>query len=91
MIVQLKIHDRPRYDKYAEALVPVLHQYGGEALVADDQPRVLEGEWDGDRVVMLRFADRDAIRTWATSPEYQAIVGDRHAGSNAVITLVHGL
>ena len=91
VIVQLKIHDRARYDKYAEALVPVLRQYGGEALVADDQPRVLEGEWDGDRVVMLRFADRDAFRTWATSPEYQAIVGDRHAASDAVITLVRGL
>jgi uncharacterized protein (DUF1330 family) len=91
VIVQLQIHDRARYDKYAEGLVSVLKQYGGELLVADDEPRVLEGEWIGDRVVMLRFADRDAFRTWATSPEYQAIVGDRQAGSNAVITLVRGL
>jgi len=91
VIVQLSIHDRERYDKYAAALPAILAQYGGEAIVADDSPRVLEGEWTGDRVVLLRFPDRDVFRAWAGSPEYQAIVGDRHAGSNAVITLVRGL
>jgi uncharacterized protein (DUF1330 family) len=91
VIVQLSIHDRPRYDLYANALIPVVEQYGGTLLAADDSPRVLEGEWPGDRVVLLQFGDRDAFRTWASSPEYQAIVGDRHAGSKAVITLVRGL
>jgi uncharacterized protein (DUF1330 family) len=91
VIVQLNIHDRDRYDKYAEAFPPILAQYGGSVLVADDAPRVLEGEWTGDRVVMLRFPDRDTFRAWASSPEYQGIVGDRQAGSTAVITLVRGL
>lgn len=91
VIVQLNIHDRERYDKYAEAFPPVLAQYGGTAVVADDAPRVIEGEWTGDRVVVLRFPDRDAFRAWATSPEYQAIVGDRLAGAHTVATLVRGL
>lgn len=91
VIVQLSIHDRERYDRYAAALLPVLQQYHGTLVAADDQPRVLEGEWPGNRVVLLRFADRDTFRTWATSPEYQAIVGDRHGGSTGVVTLVRGL
>jgi uncharacterized protein (DUF1330 family) len=91
VFVQLTINDRARYDVYAAALPATLGQHGGKVLVADDSPRVLEGEWTGDRVVMLQFPDADAFRTWATSPEYQAIVGDRHAGSQAVITLVRGL
>jgi uncharacterized protein (DUF1330 family) len=91
VIVQLTIKDRARYDIYAGALPPTLGQYGGTVLVADDSPRVLEGEWPGNRVVMLKFPDRDAFRAWATSPEYQAIVGDRHASTESVITLVRGL
>jgi len=91
VIVQLTVHDRNRYDVYAGQLVATMTQHGGKVLVADDAPRVLEGEWSGNRVVMLQFPDRDAFRTWAGSPEYQAIVGDRHASSDAVITLVRSL
>ena len=91
VIVQLTVHDRDRYNVYADALVATMTPLGGKVLVADDAPRVLEGEWSGNRVVMLQFPDRDAFRTWAGSPEYQAIVGDRHASSDAVITLVRSL
>jgi uncharacterized protein (DUF1330 family) len=91
VIVQLTINDRARYDVYAGALPATLGQHGGTVLVADDSPRVLEGEWTGNRVVMLQFPDRDAFRAWATSPEYQAIVADRHASSEAAITLVRSL
>ena len=91
VIVQLTVHDRNRYDVYAGQLVATMTAHGGNVLVADDAPRVLEGEWSGNRVVMLQFPDRDAFRTWAGSPEYQAIVGDRHASSDAVITLVRSL
>jgi uncharacterized protein (DUF1330 family) len=91
VIVQLNIHDRASYDRYAAAFPATMEQYGGTVLAADDSPRVLEGEWTGDRVVLLTFPDRQAFTSWATSAEYQAIVGDRRAGSTAVITLVRGL
>jgi len=91
VVVQLTIHDRDRYDVYAAAMPATIDQHGGKVLVADDAPRVLEGEWPGNRVVLLEFPDRDAFRAWAGSPEYQAIVGDRHSSSDAVITLVRGL
>jgi uncharacterized protein (DUF1330 family) len=90
-IVQLNIHDRARYDIYANALMPVLSQYSGRLLVADDEPRVLEGQWTGDRVVVLEFDDRAAFRTFAGSPEYGAIVGDRHGGAESTIVLVRGV
>jgi len=90
-IVQLSIRDRARYDRYSDAFLPVLHQYGGRLLVADDEPRVLEGAWGGNRVVLLEFDDRGAFRAFAGSPEYQAIVGDRLASGDTVTTLVRGL
>ena len=55
VIVQLNVHDRERYDKYSAALLPILAQFGGSVVVADDAPRVIEGEWTGNRVVVLRF------------------------------------
>lgn len=90
-MIQLTIHDRSRYDAYANAFMPVLEQYGGKLLVAQDNPQVMEGEWTGDRIVLLEFSDKLAFVTWATSPEYTEIAKDRRAGSNAVVLLARGV
>ena len=90
-IAQLKIHDRPRYNKYLERFMDVLKQYKGRLLVADDSPRVLLGEAQMDKVVVLSFADEDQFRAWGASPEYQEITKDRDASSTATILLVQGV
>jgi len=90
-IAQLRIHDRAPYERYAAAFMPVLRQYGGRLVVADGKPEVAEGQWDGNRVVVLAFEDRDAFSTWATSPEYRAIVQDRWDAAETTILLVRGV
>jgi uncharacterized protein (DUF1330 family) len=90
-IAQLTIHDRPRYEQYVAGFQPVIEQYGGSVLAADDRPRVAEGEWHGDRVVLMSFPDRDTFARWATSPEYEAIAGHRRAAAETVVLLVRGL
>jgi uncharacterized protein (DUF1330 family) len=90
-IAQLSIHDRPRYDRYAAAFMPILSMYGGRLLVADGRPTVEEGQWSGDRVVVMEFADRDAFGRWSKSPEYQEISKDRLAATDGVVLLVRGL
>jgi uncharacterized protein (DUF1330 family) len=90
-IAQLKIHDRPRYNRYLERFIDVLKQHKGRLLVADDSPRVLLGEAQMDKVVVLSFADEEQFRAWGASPEYQEITPDRDASSTATILLVKGV
>jgi uncharacterized protein (DUF1330 family) len=90
-IAQLTIHDRVRYDRYVAAFMPVLVKYGGRLLAADERPHVAEGQWSGDKVVVIAFPDRDTFTTWLTSPEYQEIAKDRIAASEGVVLLVRGL
>jgi uncharacterized protein (DUF1330 family) len=71
--------------------MPVLRQYGGRLAATDGAPEVIEGEWTGDRVVVLAFGDRDAFTTWFDSPEYQEIVKDRRAAAETTILLVRGV
>ncbi|WP_412736581.1 DUF1330 domain-containing protein [Krasilnikovia sp. MM14-A1259] len=89
-IAQLSIHDRDGYGRYVAAFMPVLQQYGGRLLVADEQPEIVEGQWDGDKVVVVAFPDRDALIAWANSAEYQQISKDRHAATNGVVLAVRG-
>jgi uncharacterized protein (DUF1330 family) len=90
-IAQLTIHDRARYQRYAEAFMPVLTRYGGRLLAADEHPEVTEGQWDGDKVVLIAFPDRDTFMTWLTSPEYRQIASDRLAAAGTTGILVRGL
>ncbi len=91
VIAQLTIHDRDRYQRYSAALGPTLTKHGGSVLAADNDPEVLEGQWSGDRVVILSFPGRDAFVDWATSAEYQQIVTDRLEAADTIGLLVHGL
>jgi len=90
-IAQLKITDRVAYDRYQAKFMGVMKRYQGRVLAADESPRIVEGAWDRDKVVLLSFPDENAFRQWAESPEYKEISKDRKAGSDAVVLLVRGI
>ena len=71
--------------------MPVLTQYGGRLLAADEHPEVTEGQWDGDKVVLMSFPDRETFTAWVTSPEYLEIAKDRLAATETIGILVRGL
>lgn len=89
-IAQLKITDRAVYDRYQAKFMGVMKRFHGRVLAADEKPKVIEGQWERDKVVLLSFPDEEAFREWAESPEYQEIAKDRKAGSEAVVLLVKG-
>ena len=90
-IAQLTITDRATYDRYQARFMGVMKRFQGRVLVADESPKVVEGIWDRQKVVLLSFPDEAAFREWAESPEYLEIAKDRKAGADAVILLVKGI
>jgi uncharacterized protein (DUF1330 family) len=81
------IRDEPGIGVYVQRAIPTILQAGGRIVVADDAPELIEGSWHGKRTVVLEFDSVEAARNWYRSPEYQEVVGLRHAAadSNAVI------
>jgi uncharacterized protein (DUF1330 family) len=90
-IAQLTIHDRARYQRYVAAFITILTRYGGQLLAAEEHPEVTEGQWDGDKVVLMAFPDRKTFTAWVTSPEYREISKDRLAAAETTAILVRGL
>src|SRR5262249_15899724 len=90
-IAQISIHDRARYDDYAVRFVPVLDQFGGTLLSADERPEVIEGSWTRQKVILLRFPDRASFDAWARSPQYQALSRDRLAATDGEVIVIRGL
>jgi uncharacterized protein (DUF1330 family) len=91
VVAQLSIHDRSRYDRYAAQFMSVLAPFDGTLLAADESPVVVEGGWDGDKIVLLEFPDRGAYAAWAESPEYVEIAKDRMAATTGSVVLFSGI
>ena len=90
VIVQLKMTDRAAYDRYQARFFDVFKKFQGRLLSADENPAVVEGTWDRDKVVLISFPDEGAFRAWADSPEYLEIAKDRKAGADGVVLLARG-
>lgn len=90
VVAQIAIHDRAEYGRYEAGFADAFMKHGGRIVSVDDQPEVVEGDWAHDRSVVIEFEDKAAMRAWYDSPEYQAIIGHRHAASSANIILVNG-
>jgi uncharacterized protein (DUF1330 family) len=90
-IAQLTITDRATYSRYQQRFMGVMNRYKGRLLAADEAPKVLEGSWNLDKVVLMSFPDETTFREWFESPDYQEIAKDRKAGSTAVVLLINGL
>jgi uncharacterized protein (DUF1330 family) len=89
-IAQLKFTDIGAYRRYQKAFPAVFAKFNAKVLVADEAPRVLEGDWPRDKVVILAFPDEAEARRFAGSREYQEIAKDRKAGADAIVLMVKG-
>ncbi len=91
IVAQLKFTDVAAYRRYQAAFADVFRRFDGRVLAADENVVRLEGEWEGDKLVLMSFPDEAAARRFMNDTDYQAISRDRHAGAETVSLLVHGL
>lgn len=82
------IKDQAGYDGYVMKALPTILKVGGKAIVVQDEPEVIEGDWHGTRTVILEFDSVEAARDWYNSPDYQAIVGERRAAADCNAAIV---
>ena len=91
LVVQVKVKDREAYDRYAGGFMDVFSKFNGAMLAADFEPRVLDGEWDKDRLVLMSFPDEASLTAWITSDEYSKLAADRAAGADTIALLARGI
>jgi uncharacterized protein (DUF1330 family) len=86
----LRYKDAAAYQRYSNALGPLLPAYGAVLLAGDNHPTALAGA-PCDRVVLLRFDDTAAALKLFESPEYLRIARDRDLGADVELQLVTAL
>ena len=85
-----QIHRFAAYERYAARFRGVLKQFGGRLLAADEQPEIIEGRWDRDKIVLPSFSNATAFRGFFEA-QYREIAKDRKAGADTLLLLVHDI
>jgi uncharacterized protein (DUF1330 family) len=91
VIAQVKFIKEEYYRRYQSRFAEVFKPFKGRLLVADEKPKVLDGEFTRDKVVVMEFPDEGEAMRFLDSPAYQEISRDRILGAETLSLLVKGL
>jgi len=91
VIAQVKFIKEEYYRRYQSRFAEVFKPFKGRLLVADEKPKVLDGEFTRDKVVVMEFPDEGEAMRFLDSPAYQEISKDRISGAETLSLLVKGL
>lgn len=89
-IAQIRITDETIYQKYIEGADKVFMQYNGRYLAVDNDPVVMEGNWDYTRTVLIEFETKEDFNAWYHSDDYQKILEHRLSAAECDSILVKG-
>lgn len=71
LILENEIHDKAAYERYKQAVKPMVEAAGGEYLTRDGKVDVLVGDWKPNRVVIFKWPSKAALEAFQTSEAYQ--------------------
>jgi uncharacterized protein (DUF1330 family) len=90
LLIQLEVHDKPRFLEYAAAARGVAPKFGGRYLSAGRPVGVLEGEGVTCPIVLTEWPSTQAIRDFWESPEYRAAAKLRQGAATVSATIIEG-
>ena len=91
LIAKITINDRQRYAQYEAGFMDIFNQYSGRMLSVDEEPTVIEGNWQCTRSVLIEFPSHEDAMAWYNSEAYQAIAQHRFAASQGNAVILNGL
>lgn len=90
VIAQLTVTDPEGFEKYRQAVVPIVDAYGGRFLVRGADIASLEGVPQSPQMILLEFPDKAAAEHFYNSREYQEIMPLRQNHSTGTVMVVEG-
>jgi uncharacterized protein (DUF1330 family) len=91
VVVDVERTDLERAAQYAAMSGPSVELHGGRFLARGGALRVLEGDWQPERLVVIEFASADAAQAWYNSEDYRAACEVRRGAGTWRMVVVEGV
>jgi len=85
------INDDQKYAEYRRRVTETIRAVGGEYLVRGGHVDVLEGVWQPNRVVVVRFPSAQVAKSWWGSSAYAELKQMRQDSAVTEMILVEGI
>lgn len=70
LIADIDVNDPDTYANYIKANPDIVNKFGGRYIARGGAVKVLEGDWQPRRTVVIEFPDMATIEAFYDSPEY---------------------
>jgi uncharacterized protein (DUF1330 family) len=91
IVTIITVNQPERFEEYRQLAAPAVARYGGKFLVRGGARTILEGKFDGNRLVVVEFPSSEIARTFYDSSEYQAAREKRIGAADFDMVLVEGV
>ena len=88
LIVEMQISDPEQYKQYMAEAPAVVRAFGGEYLVRGGRHEVLEGDWQPNRLAVLRFPSYERAEAFYRDSDYFSRVRPLREGATAHFNMV---
>jgi uncharacterized protein (DUF1330 family) len=90
VVVDVERTDMERAARYSELSGPSVERHGGRFLARGGALRVLEGDWEPERLVVIEFPSIDAAQAWYDSDDYHEARAAREDAGTWRMVVVEG-
>lgn len=90
IIANVSVTDPAQYEEYKKLSTIAMQTYGAEICVRGGQVEVIEGDWQPERLVVLRFPTVEQAKRFEASPEYARARAARQGAAVMRMLLVEG-
>ena len=58
LVLDLAVHDFEKFQDYINKIPAVIEKHAGRYIVQGEEPEVIEGDWNPERIVIIEFPSR---------------------------------
>jgi uncharacterized protein (DUF1330 family) len=91
LIADVDINDAATFEEYRREVPATEARYGGRYLGRGGATKVLEGDWEPHRLVIVEFPDMQSLMAWYDSPEYIRLKAIRERCASTRIIALEGV
>jgi len=91
VIANVRVTNPTQYEEYKKLSTLAMQAHGAEVCVRGGAVQVMEGDWQPDRLVLLKFPSVDKARGFYESPEYKRAIQAREGAAITRLVIVEGV
>lgn len=90
VLIEIEIHDKNTYFQYIEKARLIVESYGGQYLIRGGKVTPLFGDWNPERIILIKFPSHEDVEKCFNSEEYLEIAKLRENSTETRSIILEG-